>query len=604
LTEIVSIYKRVDRKVNPNYITIETALERIQSDRHKEIIIKIREGDKSLKKTLPGVCWSGKFGAERTDGSLEKHSGFIIADFDHVKDVDNTKDILALDDFIRAVWISPSGDGIKGLVKISNPERHRDHYRSLVKHFDRKYGLELDLTGINESRVCFESWDPKAIVKEESLVYGGLLTEEGEKKEQEAVSPAYGCDYSKINIACNMIRNAAPGEKHNTLVRASRLMGGFIASGKVDEHMALQIMEREISMKDVDDMDLAKKTIIDGIEMGRRIPIRETIKEEESIKREMRIMDGDMSFISSDNTDFEWIEKYKNGEIEVGQSLGHPDIDKFWMYKKEFQIINGHSNIGKTTFALWMMCVLSARYGHRWLIYTSENKTASVKNTLMQMIMGKRTKDQTTNWAEIKASWEWVSDHFIVIDNKDVYSYHDMILFTEKIHRQTDISGVFVDPYNSLRTDASQSIGGMHEYHYEGASEFLALSNRLDISVWVNMHSFTESQRRKVFVQAAGTELTPAPEPEDTEHGGKWMNRADSFLTFHRYIYANTYELRSEMQFHNRKVREKETGGDVTPKDHPILFQWDANCGGYLYRGQRLCPTISKIKSGDQSLIS
>lgn len=79
----------------------------------------------------------------------------IVLDFDHI-DVEDYKSLLGTDDYIRACWTSPSGDGLKALVKVTNPERHRDHFRALQAYFDRTYGLEVDPSGINLSRVLRE----------------------------------------------------------------------------------------------------------------------------------------------------------------------------------------------------------------------------------------------------------------------------------------------------------------------------------------------------------------------------------------------------------------------------------------------------------------
>ena len=102
-----------------------------------------------------------------------------MLDFDHV-DVDATKKALGTDDFIYSCWTSPSGNGVKALVQITNPERHRDHFRALIKYFERTHGLELDESGINESRACFESYDPDLIVKEDYKKFGHFTTEHAE----------------------------------------------------------------------------------------------------------------------------------------------------------------------------------------------------------------------------------------------------------------------------------------------------------------------------------------------------------------------------------------------------------------------------------------
>ena len=47
----------------------------------------------------------------------------------------------------------------------------------------------------------------------------------------------------KLNLACRMIRLAEDGEKHRVLVNASRLCGGYIAAGKMEQE---EVVEEEI----------------------------------------------------------------------------------------------------------------------------------------------------------------------------------------------------------------------------------------------------------------------------------------------------------------------------------------------------------------------
>ena len=161
----VTIFKNVYDKTNPHHIALETALQRIQTGKSSTLVSNVRNGDKEKKKELPVVCFSGEF-SSRADDALFEHSGFIVLDFDHV-DVDSTKAALGMDDFIHSCWTSPSGNGIKALVHITNPERHRDHFRALVKYFEKQHGLEVDESGVNESRACYESHDPDIIIKDD-----------------------------------------------------------------------------------------------------------------------------------------------------------------------------------------------------------------------------------------------------------------------------------------------------------------------------------------------------------------------------------------------------------------------------------------------------
>ena len=568
----VTIFKDVKSTKAPHHIQLATALSRIQRGKSKDLIHEIRGGKKEKKLELPVVCFSGEF-SSRADEALFEHSGYIVLDFDHV-DVEATKTALATDDYIYACWLSPSGDGIKALVRITNPERHRDHFRALTAYLSRQHGLEVDETGINESRACFESYDPDIIIKDDYKRFGHFTTEHAEA--QIPTNDAYSyTDYMKLNLAARMIRNAKDGEKWATLNKAAILCGGYISAGRMEEEEVLRVLFREIEKRDIDSDDHAKQTIISGIEKGKALPIKDIIDSEKSVQRELLINDGDMSFISSDDEDFRWIDDYSQGNIEIGLDTGDPTLDEYFRYKKEFVIINGHSNVGKTTMALYLIANATIRHGWRWLIYSSENRTASVKMHLMQFAADRKVENMT--YAQRKQAYKWVQEHFTLINNNGIYSYSDIILFMEKVMRQQALDAVFVDPYNSLRLDMSGSSIGVHDYHYEAASQFLTFSKANEVAVWLNMHAFTEAQRRK-----GDDGLPVAPYAEDTEGGGKFVNRSDCFLTLHRKVQSPDHTIRKMSELHVRKVREVETGGYPTPLEDPYRMVMNTSHTGFL----------------------
>ena len=571
----ITMFSSITNIDEPHYITIDDSLERIKNGKSKDKVEQVRSGDSQVKKTLPVALFSGVFKGRR-DEQIEGHSGLVVLDFDHI-DTNDYKALLGTDEYIRACWVSPSGDGLKALVRISNPERHRDHFRALQSYFERNYGLEVDPSGINVSRACFESYDPDLINNESSKTFGAMLSEGSQH--QEIVQRESYTDYDKIDIIARMIRKAPDGQKHNTLLRAAVLCGGYISAGRMEEDEAVRVLERELSRRDVEDVDLARRTIADGIAQGKMMPIREVIDDENKIRREMRINDGDMSFISSDHNDLEWINDFANGKIQKGLSTGFPKLDQYFLFKKEFTIINGHSNVGKTTMALYLMVSSAMLHGWRWIIYSSENKTASIKMRLMEFLVDIPITDM--HYEERVAAYKWVNEHFTVISNDQVYSYTDLLVFAEKLIRQEPYDGFLIDPYNSLKTTISKNAQlSSHEYHYEAASEMLTFSVSNNIAVWVNTHSVTEAQR------ITGPDGLPvAPGAAMTEGGGKFVNRADCFLTFHRKVQSDDYAIRTRTEIHIRKQRNQETGGAPTPYLDPILLEVNSTRTGFTELG-------------------
>ena len=563
---MITIYKSIYKTSDPHYIDLDCALNRIKNGDQKDVITKIRKGDKSKKQDLPVVLFSGKF-KERRDDAILQHSGLIVLDFDHIS-VTESKKILASDPYVKACWVSPSGDGLKALVEVTNPEKHRDHFRALCEYFDGQYGLEVDSSGSNESRACYESYDPSAVIKENSDKFGKMVF--GDSVEQIAIIKV-DTDYTKLNLAARMIRMALEGDKHSALLKAAVLMGGYISAGRIEEDEAVRVLRREISKRDIDSIDSAASTIRDGIEKGKAAPISETVHTEDQVRIELLLSDGDMSFMSSDSDDLGWILKYKNGELDVGLTTGNQILDKNFNFKREFVMINGHSSIGKTTFMMYMIVSSAINHDWRWVIYSSENNSASIKMKLLQFACGKTVKELSER--EITGMMRWISDHFVIIDNHKTLSYTEILLYAEKIARHRRIDGMLIDPYNSLRIDLSSARGvSVHEYHYEAASEFLTFSQRMNMAVWCNAHSVTASQRLK-----GNDGMAAAPDAPDTEHGGKWVNRADCFITLHRKIHHPDVDKRRETEFHVRKVRNQETGGEPTPLDLPYVFKMSTN---------------------------
>jgi len=125
----------------------------------------------------------------------------------------------------------------------------------------------------------------------------------------------------------------------------------------------------------------------------------------------------------------------------------------------------------------------------------------------------------------------------------------------------------------------------------------LTFSKANDIAVWVNTHAFTEAQRRK------GPDGLPiAPYAEDTEGGGKFVNRCDCFVTIHRKVQSPDHSIRKMTEFHVRKVRVTETGGRPTPLEEPYRLTMNLSHTGFTsWVGQKpLFKTLSFNESEKQ----
>ena len=183
MSKNVTIFRNIKDTSTPFFKDMSSILERIKDGKSKDLIKQIRseknkEVRQELKKNLPAICFSGTFN-KRNDDSIIEHSGFICLDFDGYKtkkDMLAEKERLSKDRFTYSVFVSPSGNGLKSLVKIpADIENHKNYFTSLEKHYNSEY---FDKTSKNISRVCYESYDPLIFINLNSNVWDKIEEQE------------------------------------------------------------------------------------------------------------------------------------------------------------------------------------------------------------------------------------------------------------------------------------------------------------------------------------------------------------------------------------------------------------------------------------------
>lgn len=171
----ISVFKNLfSSKDTPFSLTITDVYERIKEGNpiliDKINIIRTTE-DKELrdktKNSLLAIMFNGVF-IERTDNSLEEHSGCCILDFDKYpnEEVMNLeRERLINDKHVLMVFTSPSGNGLKALIRIpkSSKIEHKRRFNAFRKYFESDY---FDEKNCNVSRVCFESYDPNIFLNQ------------------------------------------------------------------------------------------------------------------------------------------------------------------------------------------------------------------------------------------------------------------------------------------------------------------------------------------------------------------------------------------------------------------------------------------------------
>jgi hypothetical protein len=599
----VSIFENVDVVSKaPAKAHIDKVLERIKTGEKgiKDNILKIRsvpqKDRRALKKNLMSVVFSGYLGnpmqktsrstgttynSYRDDASLSEHSGFCVIDIDHISsknEVEYWKDTFAGIKHVYSVFISPSGDGLKVIYKIpADIKMHRGHYMAILQDIGEMTNLEVDTTSQNESRLCFISYDPDIYINKDAVEFSDFidLSEEVNEVADAIVPQGDGkTDFKKLAIAAEMIDKAQDGHKHTTLIKASYLMGGYIASGMVREDDARKMLQERISGKNLQNKKLAFNTIEDGLCKGRTKPIYEIEQIETEFQTEItRDKYKDAKRVFSFLVDSKDIDRKMMDYIQYGERLfegtGLKKMDEHYRFKENnFEVVLGHDNVGKSTVIWWLAAVSCALLDWKWIIYSSENDSHKVKKKMLDFILGKQSKHASA--AAIEKAKKLVDTHFYFIRNDNVVSVFELLEYGQVLcEKDENIKGFMIDPYNSLSLDYKHPKGtglSSYEYHMRAIGEIRVFSQKF-CSVYVNAHSVTGS-RRGISVDEDGN--IKRPQKSDIDLGAVWANRCDNFYVIHRKVKDEDEWMWTE--FHVDKIKDVESGGSVT-RGEPVRIK-------------------------------
>ena len=344
------------------HTSVQTALERIKSGKSKSGVLSVRNSETKeiadkQKKVLPCVCFSGKFGKKHEYGELTEHSKLIILDFDHLDDAEKKKSELVKWEYSYAVWISPSGKGVKVLVKIADGKKHRKHFEAIKEHFP-----EIDPSGINESRLCFESYDPEIFINENSKVWSTII-----QTEIQTQTGPKDSDYETFQKLLTWLTRKgkafAQGDRNNFIF----LVAGACCRFGMNEDIAIGI----ISGYAIGDGSFSRKECIAAVKSAYRknapsygsaefnnekLVVKKTREEVviELTKEDIEELNRQNVIYAEDVSD-ELDDLYEKGYEQL-KGIGIPEIDKH--YKRqvgELTVLTGYGNMGKSTYWLWYL---------------------------------------------------------------------------------------------------------------------------------------------------------------------------------------------------------------------------------------------------------
>jgi hypothetical protein len=583
---MVSIYQNIFSK-DAHYIEVEKALERIRVGKSAQKIIEIREQlDKErankLKCNLPSVCFSGKF-SERKDNALIEHSGFICLDFDNLQDVEQEKNKLKSDPFVYSCWVSPSGNGLKALIQIADGGKHRQHFESLQEHF-----TNVDPSGVNESRVCYESWDSEIYVNTKAKVWS--KTKEV-KKVQESQKIESGSEVFdrilkwlsnkgdafvtgerntfifKLGSACcrfgisehecfSLCRIAfVRGEKSFTESELQRTIksayhsnrGSFGTAEFSNDVLVDKVSRSEIKTKEIDpdiyNVDIKPKDVIFG----------------EDVKQEA-------------------LSLYDNGYDRV-DGVGIPDLDEhFKMKYGEISLMTGIGNYGKSSFLAWYLILRVVKFGDKFALFSPENNPAQeFYHDLVEIYLGAScTPDNPyrPSKQEYERVYDLLSKNIFYVYPKEIAPTPEYIKerFLELIIKEK-ITGCIIDPFNQMSNDYGKQGGRTDKY----LESFLADCSRF---AQINQVYFFIVAHPKLMKKEKGDMNYPEPDVFDIADGAMWNNKLDNILVYHR-PHMGDNPMNPLATLSTKKIRRQKVVG----KRGTVTFEYSRSTRRFWFSG-------------------
>jgi len=294
--------------------------------------------------------------------------------------------------------------------------------------------------------------------------------------------------------------------------------------------------------------------------------------------------------------EFEGLDEVRLGNVPQGLGIGSSKFDSHVQWKQgQFNMVNGHDNVGKTDVLLWYFVCMSKIHNKKHVVYSSENTVRSQLFKIFNFWTGKRLDEHFKNDDKgFQRTLNEITDCFKFIPNNKRYSANQIL----EIAQKSDSDGLLVDPFNSLMTETVNK----HQEDYDICANLRLFATQTNTNVFVNAHLVTAAARNVFPKDHIYEGNLKSPEKADTEGGQKFANRSDDFWTIHRMTqHAERWNIG---ELHVRKVKETITGGGVTPREEPIELRWDNHCKYYINNINPLEKTYSGVGQTEMDVLT
>lgn len=577
---IVTAFKNIFSK-EPFYITVDIALDRIKNGNSKQQCEEIRttldkEKAQKLKGNLPSICFSGKFKKDRQDNDLIKHSGCIVLDFDKLENLRERQTEIINHDFIYACWVSPSGNGLKALVRIADGKKHRIHFQALQEVFP-----DIDKSGINPARVCYESYDPDIYIYPDAEIFTKLkqvekvyVKEKVDKNDDEVFKKL-------LTWLSNKNEAFVTGERNNFLFKlasaccrfgihemtATNLIDcEFLSNSEFSKTEANRAIRSayKANMNRYGDCVFEKEILVEKISRS-EIKVDDTIFDE-SIRPKDVIYGIDVKTQA--------LSLYDNGYSKV-DGIKVPELDYHFKPKRgEVTLLTGYGNAGKSTFKKWYQVMRILLYGEKFATFSPEdNPPEEYYHDFVEVLLGCDCTPANENRPSrevYERAYDFIINYIFYIYPKDVKPTPEYIKerFLELIIKEK-VDGCDIDPFNRMANNYT-GFSGRDKYLEYILSDFVRFAQMNDVFFMIIAHPTKATK--------GGDGNYPCPDVFDIADGAMWNNMLDNILVYHRPL-SQTEPLNPTCEFHSKKIRRQKTVG----KRGTLLFEMKFDIRRFIF---------------------
>lgn len=577
---MVTIFKNIFSK-EPYYVEVDKALDRIVNGNSKELCEKIRstldkEKAQKLKANLPSVCFSGKFAKDRQDIDLIEHSGFIVLDFDGIDNLRERQEEIINKDFVYACWISPSGNGLKALIRIADGKKHREHFAALQDVFP-----DIDRSGVNPSRVCYESYDPEMYHYPDAEIFKKIKTTERVKVKERANNTDFDIFKKLLTWLSNKNEAFVTGERNNFIFKlASACCRYGIDEMSTEEMIGSEYLSNSEFPKNECSRAIKSAYKANRQRQGSAYFEREVLydkKTKKEIEVDTTIFDDGIrpkDVIYGIDVKPQAVAIYDNGYAKV-DGIGVVELDYHFKPKRgELTLLTGYGNHGKSTLKKWYQIMRILLFGEKFGTFSPEdNPPEEYYHDFVEVLLGCDCTPNNPNRPDretYERAYDFISNYVFYVYPKDVKPTPEYIKerFLELIIKEK-IDGCDIDPFNRMANDYT-GYAGRDKYLEYILNDFARFAQMNEVYFWIIAHP------TKAVKGSDGN--YPCPDVFDIADGAMWNNILDNILVYHRPLFQ-TEPANPTCEFHAKKIRRQKTVG----KRGDIMFEMKFSIRRFIF---------------------